>query len=190
MGGRGGGWIRTIHMCPPSVWLAGKCAESCLFVLVLCRLCNAHVREDARLSLPSWFQCLCSGGWGPCTCMYVYQSFIHVGTSLVPRLSLRANEKSKGKGRASLRSIKSSLSFSLPLRHSCDQLSQALSHFSVLQEPGYVGTTTSQLQRTNWLSDIFLHLVFDKAMNTKHGTIIGEERGSNPRNTPWATYTV
>ena len=140
--------VNTIHMCLPSVWLAGKCAERCLFVLVLCQfLCNAHVREDARLSLPSWFQCLCSGGGGPC--MYVYQSFIHVGTSLVPRLSLRANEKSKGKGRASLRSIKFSLSFSLPLRHSCDQLSQALSRFSILQERGYVGTTTSQLQRTD-----------------------------------------
>ena len=73
----------------------------------------------------------------------------------------------------SLRSIKSSLSFSLsfslPLHHSCDKLFQALSRFSVLQEQGYVGTTTSQLQRTDWLSAIFLHLVFDKAMYTKHG---------------------
>ena len=32
-----------------------------------------------------------------------------------------------------LRSIKSSLPFSLSLRHSCDKLSQALSRFSVLQ---------------------------------------------------------
>ena len=30
----------------------------------------------------------------------MYQSFIHVGTSLVPKLSLRVNEKLKGKGRA------------------------------------------------------------------------------------------
>ena len=32
-----------------------------------------------------------------------------------------------------LRSIKSSLPFSLPLRHSCDKLFQALSRFSVLE---------------------------------------------------------